>query len=55
MKKEVKEEILKEVRAEMNENFEKMKKWYDDSFNINKYLQDDTILNENMDMSSFHY
>jgi BMFP domain-containing protein YqiC len=26
MKKEVKEEILKEVRAEMNEKFEKMKK-----------------------------
>jgi hypothetical protein len=33
-KKDIKEEIIKEVKMEMNENFEKLKKEYNAKFDI---------------------
>jgi putative sterol carrier protein len=41
-KKDIKEEIIKEVKMEMNENFEKLKKEYNTKFDIS-FLDEDII------------
>lgn len=38
---------MREIRAEMKENFDKMKKEYDDIYHM---LEDDIKSNENMDI-----
>lgn len=42
-KKNIKEEILKELRKEMKEQFDNMKKEYDEKYDINNFLDDDTM------------